>query len=94
MPVYPIHVPRSRYRGNNPRLLRKAQRHNEIARTCEDYLNRKVAEQRENVHVYIYGFMASDLGLTAEEVRDVMFAVDCGHNGITIRKSANVEAFQ
>ena len=94
MPVYPIHVPRSRYRGNTPRRLRKAQRLNEIARTCEDYLNRKVAEQRENVHGYSYGFMASDLGLTAEEVRDVMFAVDCGHNGITIRKSANVEAFQ
>jgi hypothetical protein len=94
MPVYPIHVPRSRYRGNNPRLLRKAQRHNDIAMACEDYLNRKVAEQREDVHVYIYGFMASDLGLTTEEVRDVMFAVDCGHNGIAIRKSANVEAFQ
>jgi hypothetical protein len=94
MPVYPIHVPRSRYRGNNPRLLRKAQRHNDIAKTCEDYLNRKVVEQPGDAHVYIYGSMASELGLTTEEVRDVMFAVDCGHNGITIRKSANVEAFQ
>ena len=94
MPIYPIHVPRSGYRGNNPRFLRKAQRHNEIAKSCEEYLNRKVAEQREAVHVYLYGFMASDLGLKTDEVRNVMFAVDCGHNGITIRKSANVEIFQ
>jgi hypothetical protein len=94
MPVYPFHVPRSRYRGNNPRLLRKAQRHNEIARACEDYLNRKVTGQRDDVQIYIYGFMARDLGLTTDEVRDVMSPVDCGHNGITIRKSANVEAFK
>ncbi len=94
MPVYPIHVPRSGYRGSDPRLLRKAQRHNDIAKTCEDYLNRKVSEQHEDAHVYIYGFMAIDLGLTTEEVRDVMFAVDCGHTGITIRKSANLETFQ
>jgi hypothetical protein len=93
MPVYPIHVPRSRYRGSNPRLLCKAQRHNEIARMCEEYLNAKVAEQPEDGRVYIYGFMASDMGLTTEEVYGVMYAVDCGSNGITIWKSANVRRF-
>ncbi len=62
---------------------------------CEDYLNAKMAdEQSESAHVYIYGFMARDLGLTTDEVRDVMFAVDCGHNGITIRKPAKNEIFQ
>jgi|GEM_PF-5518543 len=36
--------------------------------------------------MYTYGFIAGDLGLTTEEVAEMMFPVDCGHNGITIRR--------
>lgn len=75
------------YRGRNPRLVRKAQRFNEVAHMCESYLNRRISECLDEIQQYVYGFMASDLGLTTDEVYKVMFPVDCGHNGITIRKT-------
>ena len=86
MTVYPVNVPRKHYRGTKSRLRQKARRYNEIAQICEDYLNRRIAERPEEVQQYTYAFMASDLNLTTAQVREVMFGVDAGHNGITVRK--------
>ena len=86
MPVYPINVLRHPYGGNDPRLRRKAQRYNEIAQLCEDYLNLKISENADEIQQYTYGFIAHDLNLTTEEVHEVMFAVAAGHNGITVHR--------
>jgi len=86
---YPVYVPRKHYKGRNPREREKARRYNEVAKLCEDYLNKKILENPEEIQQYTYGFMAPDLGLTTDEVLKVMFAVDAGHNGVTVRKSLN-----
>lgn len=88
MPCHPVRVLRSNYRGNDQRLLREAKRHNTIAQQCEEYLNQKVAKQHGAVHIYLYRALANDLGLDIDKVREIMIAVDGGHNGITIRKTA------
>jgi len=86
MPVYPISVPRDYYRGSNPRRCRKRQRCNEIDELCEDYLNRKISENPNEIQMYTYALIAHELSLTTKEVSEVLFGVDAGHNGITVRK--------
>jgi hypothetical protein len=87
MKTFPIHVPWHQYGGQNPHRIRAAQRHNQIAKLCEDYLNRKISECPDERQEYAYGSMAADLNLTTEEVYKVMIRVDCGHNGITVHKT-------
>lgn len=87
MKTYPIHVPWHPYAGQNPRRIRATQRHNQIATLCEEYLNRKISECPDERQEYAYGSMAAALNLTTEDVYKAMFPVDCGHNGITIRKT-------
>jgi hypothetical protein len=87
MKTYPIHVPWHTYAGQNPRRIRAAQRHNQIAKLCEDNLNRKISECPDEIQQYVYVSIAVDLNLTTEEVYKVMFPVDCGHNAITVRKT-------
>jgi len=87
MANYPVSVPRDHYFGKDERRRRKARRHNDIAKQCEEYLNKKIQENPAELQQYLYGFMAIDLNLTTAEVYDVMFAVDCGHNGITVQKT-------
>jgi hypothetical protein len=88
MVSFPISVPRDGYGGNDPRRRRKQQRHNEVARECEEYLNRKIAEDEAETQVYHYSSIARALNLFLEDVRNVLFAVDCGHNGLTVRKGS------
>ena len=88
MATYPIIVPRDHYHGKDQRRRRKAHRHNEIAKRCEDYLNQKIRDNPAGIQQYVYGYIASGLSLTTGEVCKVMFAVDCGHSGITVRKTA------
>jgi hypothetical protein len=85
---YPISVPRDGYRGNAPRRKRKQQRRNEVAKEYEEYLNRKIAETPDETQMFSYASIARELNLFLEDVRDVLFAVDCGHNGLTVQKTA------
>ena len=87
MKTYPVRVPWDPYAGQNPRRIRAAQRHNQIATLCEDYLNQKISERPGEFQGYPYSEIATKLHLTTEEVYKVMIHVDCGHNGITVRKS-------
>jgi hypothetical protein len=88
MVTYPVHVPRDHYYGKDERRRRKAQRYNQIAQECEDYLNRKIRDDPAPVQQYEYWRIAHDLNLILEEVQKVMIGVECGHNGITIQKTA------
>jgi hypothetical protein len=86
MPVHPIRVPRDAYRGSNPRRLRKRQEFNELAQMLESYINDTFAKSGETGTVFIYANIAQKFNLTTEQVRDVLFAVDGGHNGITVTR--------
>ena len=87
MASFPISVPRDGYRGSDP-SRRKQQRHNEVAKECEEYLNRKIAENSSETQVYHHVSIAHDLNLFLEDVHNVLFAVDSGHNGLTVHKGS------
>ncbi len=86
MVIYPISVPLNPYRGNDELKKRKTHRHNQIARMCEEYLNSKIQQDNSEIQQYLYYSIASDLQLTVDEVRDVLFKVDCGYNGLTVKR--------
>jgi hypothetical protein len=88
MVSFPISVPRDGYRGNDRRRRQKQQQYNEVAKECEEYLNRTIAANPAETQVYYYAYIAGDLNLSVEDVRDVLFAVDCGHNGLTVSKGS------
>jgi hypothetical protein len=87
MKVFPIHVPRSPYRGSKQSLRQKAADYNRDAARLEKYLNDKIQADPSPIQQYIYGFIAPDVGLTLERVREILFGVDCGHNGLTVAKT-------
>jgi hypothetical protein len=41
------------------------------------------------IQQYIYGFIAPDVGMSLARVTEILFGVDCGHNGLTVAKSAD-----
>ena len=91
MVAYPIRVPRKQYLGAKPSLRRKTAEHNELAKILEKHINDCVAERDDEIQVYIYGFIAADLGLRVDDVRAVLYGVDAGHNGLTIVKRPMTE---
>jgi len=89
MVTYPIHVPRKRYRGTNERLTEKTISYNELASLLEAHINKKIKDGEGEVHQFLYWSLASELNLDEKEVRDILFGVDCGHNGLTVSKPMN-----
>lgn len=88
MVAYPICVPPKHYRGTKEALRRKSAIYNELARTLEKHINDSVAECDDEIQVFHYGSIAAELGLHVDDVRDVLYGVDAGHNGITVVKRA------
>lgn len=88
MVTYPIHVRRKHYNGSKDHLRRRCARTNQTAAELERYLNRRIEESDQETQVFLYGFIAADTGIAEEEVRRLLFPVDCGHNGLTVRKPA------
>jgi hypothetical protein len=86
MPAYPIRVPRDSYSGKQARRVRKRQEFNEAAERLERYINDTFEKSGDDSMVFIYGFVAHDLGMTTAQVRDVLFGVDAGHNGLRVFK--------
>lgn len=86
MKVFPIRVPRKSYKGSKDFLRCKRAEYNQCAARIERYLNDRIEAGPSPVQVYIYGFIAPDLELTTERVREVLSGVG-GHNGLTVAKS-------
>jgi hypothetical protein len=82
MVKYPIHVERDGYRGRDPRKLRKSQDYNDDARMLEEFVNREIEENGPGQ--FLYGTIARAVGLSKERVQQIMFSVDCGHNGFVV----------
>jgi len=86
MVSYPINVPRKHYGGAKPRLRQKASDYNRLARELEDYLNQRIAASDAETQTYLYPSIGRDTGIPLEIVRQILFGVDCGHNGLTVYK--------
>ncbi len=84
---YPVFVARKSYRGSDPKRRAKVANINRIAARIEDYLNQDLsAKPDDSIHVYSSYSIAHDIREDSEIVHDVIFATDCGSNGITIVK--------
>lgn len=95
MVVYPLHVPRKGYRGSKLGILQEVTHRNKFAMELEDYLNARIRERDESVQTCLYYAIARDLNPPIDDVRDTLFAVDGGHNGLTVTNAGAraVEAF-
>jgi hypothetical protein len=61
--------------------------YNRDADRLEKYPNDRIQADPSPIQQYIYGFIAPDVGLSLERVREILFGVDSGHNGLTAAKS-------
>lgn len=86
MARYPIDVSRDAYHGSSNTRRIKAMRHNEIASILENHINTNVASSTQSHHQFTYAVLAAKLNLYLEDVRDVLFDQDCGHNGFSVIK--------
>jgi hypothetical protein len=87
MARYPIRVYPKPYGGRDPKKLKKFYEELRLARILEDHLNQKIAANPKKEQMYLYGPIADELSLSLEDVRRLLFNVDCGHNGLTVFKS-------
>lgn len=78
----PISIQIKPYTGSKEKLKQKYYEKLRIAKMIEDYINTKMKDT--DIHMFTYGSIAIDLGLSSEVVRDLLFTVDCGHTGITV----------
>lgn len=83
MITHPIHVPRSNYRGADPKKRQKAAEQNRIAADLEKHINGRIQVQVAPVQVYLYYQIAADTGYSEKVVRDLCFGIDAGGNGFT-----------
>lgn len=88
MTIYPIDVPRSAYRGSNVSKRRRAAEYDADARRLERYLNAQSKRIRGQYSNSSTASLRPKVGLAEARVREILFRVDCGHNGLTVAKNA------
>lgn len=86
MVIYPVVVPRKHYAGRKANIQQKVAEQNGIASDIERYINEQIERQEEEIHVYMYYQIAQETGYDVKTVSDILFGVDCGSNGFTVRK--------
>lgn len=87
MKEYPIYIPRKTYKGSNASLKKKHDEYNRIAKELEAFLNKEIEQSNQETQIYKYGDISFATGISEQIVLELLFSVDCGHNGITIHKS-------
>jgi hypothetical protein len=88
MPSYPVHVPRTSYKGSDAKKRLTVATRNSLATKLEAYISAQDAAQIEPHLVLSYGSIAMATGIPYEQVRDILFSVDAGSGGITMFKDA------
>lgn len=86
MASYPLRINVKPYRGHNKRRLINFQSKLYSARQIEEYLNKQMESCAAGPQCFDYGDIANAVGLTKKCVREILFAVGGGSNGITIGK--------
>jgi hypothetical protein len=93
MKIYPVRVPRDPYSGRNDARRRKQASFNDAAQAIERYLNQAMeAEPAGSAREFLTVDIARALHLDDDLADRVVFGIDCGHNGVTIRKAGGERA--
>lgn len=89
MKTYPVRVPRDLYSGRKDARRRKQTSFNDAAQAIEHYLNRAMeVEAPGDAREFLTADIARALHLDGELTNRIVFGIDCGHNGVTIRRLA------
>lgn len=80
MATLPLVPQIKRYRGAKPEKHRKVAEGHAVAQHICDHVNALIANNPAEIQQYTFGYIAADLRLTKEEVRDAIS--DGGSNGI------------
>ncbi|MEQ6335628.1 hypothetical protein [Sphingobium sp. MK2] len=95
MKSYPIYMARRSYRGSDPKKRGKINEFNRVAGRVEDYLNADLAQKADHtINTYLSYSIAHNVGEDSALVHEIVFATDCGSNGITIVKGDFDKAMQ
>ena len=86
MKSYPIDIGFHPYGGRDPPKVAKQQEYNRLARRIETWLNDQLAVRPDGVYGFLNHEIARALGEDRDAVADVVFSIDCGHNGVTLIK--------
>jgi hypothetical protein len=86
MAILPLQPRLKSYRGAKENLRRKNNEYNAMARRVVDHVNTLIANDPRETQQYIYDYIAIDLGLSRDEVRDAIYGG--GNNGITVGVTA------
>jgi hypothetical protein len=84
---YPITAKRSAYRGADPQKREKSRRTDAAAAEIEQHVNDRLSKVEPGTYSLLYYEIASATGYSEEQVRDALFSVDGGHNGLTVTKN-------
>lgn len=82
MVTYPVRISAPPYRGSKPALRQKAREKAQLADALESYINERMEGQE--VRTFYYGIIAIDLSIPVDQIKDLLFALDSGHNGLTV----------
>ncbi|MHB8883594.1 MAG: hypothetical protein ACYC5H_00680 [Methylovirgula sp.] len=87
MKCFPITVPRKHYRGTDARRQRKLNEYNRVVAKVEEHLNADLEQQpNDSVKTYLSYYIAIEIGEDPDLVQEIVYGIDCGHNGVTIVK--------
>lgn len=73
------------YRGANPEKQRRTAELNRLAHKIARHANQMIADDPAEIQTLLFRSIASDLGIDVTIVRHVL---DGGHNGLTVRVTA------
>jgi hypothetical protein len=82
MAILPLRPCLKHYSGSQENPRRKIAEYNEMATRVVEYVNALIANNPDENQQYMFGKIAIDLGLTADQVRSAFSYV--GHSGMTI----------
>ncbi len=86
MVQYPIQVALKSYKGSQPNLIRKNTEDNRIAAELEKVVNEMIKSSNENIVEVLYDKISFKTGHSTDKIRELLYAVDSGNNGLTAYK--------
>jgi hypothetical protein len=83
MATLPFRPHLKHYQGAKENLRRKCAEENRARNKVAEHVNRLVANDPRELQQILFGYVAADLGVTKDQVRNAIG--DGGYNGITFR---------
>jgi hypothetical protein len=87
---YPVSIQRKFYHGSDPMKRERIAEYNHVAGLLEDYVNKRIENQKDEYHTYFYFSIAVELGLDVEIVERILSSIGADDNGFTIHKPPQV----